>query len=177
MEEDRRAILGADVRALAALVPPSQRLCVQNQLGPQLEPRLQKVAIPRCGEGDAQLIMLRAVAPADDGLILRFDTSTLLGEHPLAIIGRLERARRAGDISRRTPRGVYLLAAKTATGDGDVDDDVIDDEVVEDEVIDDEVIDADVARFLEELGARRVAPGPLVELAVGPAKRRGGGSP
>jgi hypothetical protein len=140
------------------------RLCVQNNLGPWLDPRAPVVAFPHCRPDDPRLFLLRATAPDDDGLTLRTDTASLLGAPLPVVLDELDRLTDQGAEAVHDDAGVWLFippapSSLSTTGPAAVP------PAWRDAVV------RDVARFTGELAERRMERAPLAEglvrLAVG----------
>jgi hypothetical protein len=154
-----------DVRALGALVPPGRRVCAQNNVGPQLDPRRAVVALSRCRADDALIVVLASTAPPDTGLILRHDTATLLGLPLRAFFDAIHRAVQmpGATVVRRGSAWLIAPPGCVIAGQKVVDDDVM------------AALAADARALVAALGARYVERGPLtsalIELAVGGPER------
>jgi len=85
------------------------RLCVQNNLGPQLDPAAPISAFPRCRPDDPRLFLLRSTAPPDDGLTLRADTATLIGAPLPALLDELDGLVASGARATRHEAGAWLF--------------------------------------------------------------------
>ena len=154
-----RTDLDAVHRIEARAGATTQRLCVQNNLGPQLDPRRPLLSWPRCRPGDPLLVLLAPVGVRDRGLCFRCQPTTLLGGPPSAFVDDvIARARRDGVVAHE--QGVWLLGPHRDARALDDDDRA--------------ALDADLDAFAAGLAALQPSPAPLrdalVDLATAPRR-------